>query len=349
MSIRSKICLQNDLLSRLGKLPRPLVMTNGVFDILHRGHVSYLQRSAQLGLSLLVAVNDDDSARMLGKGPNRPLNCAEDRAYILAGLRSVDLVTFFSTRTPVELIQVVRPDIYVKGGDYDMDELEETRVVRSWGGQTFAIPFVDGYSTSGLVERILQNKPGLRKAVFLDRDGVINKDKAYVYRWEDFEFAPGSIDGLKKLQEAGYALVIITNQSGLARGYYSKDQYYALNKKLSEHLLGHGVILDGIYHCPHHPMSTLPDLAVVCECRKPKPGLILKAAHEMGLSLSNSVLIGDKTSDILAARSAGVGRAYSVDSYNIGIATKAEGSDGHFPSLLDCSSYLTMTKDTESL
>jgi len=103
MRIEDKICLQEFLGTRLTNLPRPLVMTNGVFDVLHRGHVSYLQRAADLGGSLLVALNSDASARLLGKGPDRPLNSAEDRAYVIAGLSSVAMVTFFDRRTPVVL------------------------------------------------------------------------------------------------------------------------------------------------------------------------------------------------------------------------------------------------------
>ena len=237
MSPEDKICLPADLQQSLSELPRPLVMTNGVFDVLHRGHVDYLHRAAQLGASLLVAVNTDASARMLGKGPDRPLNKDLDRAYVLAGLSSVRMVTFFDTRTPVELIKAIRPDIYVKGGDYDMETLEETRVVRSWGGQSVAIPFVDGFSTTALVHRIRQPAPpALRKAAFLDRDGVINKDKAYVHRWEDFEFVPGAIEGMRQLQDAGYALVIVTNQSGLARSYYTEAQYQELTAALRAEL-----------------------------------------------------------------------------------------------------------------
>jgi D-glycero-beta-D-manno-heptose 1-phosphate adenylyltransferase len=133
---------------------RPLVFTNGVFDVLHRGHVAYLAQARMLGDALMVAVNTDASARRLGKGPDRPLNCAEDRAFVLAGLAAVDWVTFFDEDTPCALIERVRPDIYVKGGDYDMETLEETRLVRSWGGEAIAIPFVDGYSTTNLVRRI---------------------------------------------------------------------------------------------------------------------------------------------------------------------------------------------------
>jgi rfaE bifunctional protein nucleotidyltransferase chain/domain len=130
------------------------VFTNGVFDVLHRGHVSYLAQARGLGAALLVAVNSDASARSLGKGPDRPLNGELDRACVLAALQAVDYVVVFDEPTPCALIERVRPDVYVKGGDYDVDNLREAALVRSWGGRAVAIPFVDGYSTTRLVERI---------------------------------------------------------------------------------------------------------------------------------------------------------------------------------------------------
>jgi len=133
---------------------RPLVFTNGVFDVLHRGHVTYLAQARAMGAALLVAVNSDASARALGKGPDRPLNPEMDRALVIAHLQSVDYVLLFDEPTPCELIERVRPDVYVKGGDYDVDRLREAELVRSWGGRAVAIPFVDGYSTTRLVERI---------------------------------------------------------------------------------------------------------------------------------------------------------------------------------------------------
>jgi rfaE bifunctional protein nucleotidyltransferase chain/domain len=135
-------------------LPHPIVFTNGVFDILHRGHVNYLQAARGLGASLIVGLNSDVSARLLGKGPDRPLNAEHDRGAVLAALRCVSLVVLFDDRTPVGLIRRLQPDVYVKGGDYDIESLEETRWVRSWGGSAVAMPFVDGYSTTSLVTRI---------------------------------------------------------------------------------------------------------------------------------------------------------------------------------------------------
>ncbi|CDM23170.1 D-glycero-beta-D-manno-heptose 1-phosphate adenylyltransferase [Castellaniella defragrans] len=139
---------------REGRLARPLIFTNGVFDILHRGHVTYLDRAARLGASLIVGVNTDESVRRLGKGEDRPLNGQDDRAALLAALACVDGVVLFPEDTPLELIQALRPDVIVKGGDYDMDALPETAVVRGWGGRAVAIPFEHQRSTTALLRKI---------------------------------------------------------------------------------------------------------------------------------------------------------------------------------------------------
>jgi rfaE bifunctional protein nucleotidyltransferase chain/domain len=134
----------------------PVVFTNGVFDVLHRGHASYLAQARSLGGSLVVALNSDASAKRLGKGPDRPLNNELDRAALMAALESVSLVTWFDEDTPLEIITELRPDVLVKGGDYDMSKLAETKVVEGYGGRAQAIPFVDGYSTTALVKKIRQ-------------------------------------------------------------------------------------------------------------------------------------------------------------------------------------------------
>jgi D-glycero-beta-D-manno-heptose 1-phosphate adenylyltransferase len=150
----AKLCARGELAQRIAALAQPVVFTNGVFDILHRGHVTYLAQARALGASLVLGLNSDASARLLGKGPDRPLNNELDRACVLAALDSISLVTLFDEATPGALIELVRPQIYVKGGDYDIDALEETRLVRSWGGRAQALGFVDGYSTTALVRRI---------------------------------------------------------------------------------------------------------------------------------------------------------------------------------------------------
>ena len=155
-SLSNKICSRSNVLARVAQLPRPLVFTNGVFDVLHRGHVMYLAQARALGASLVVALNTDASARRLGKGPDRPLNNDADRAWVMAALASTSLVTWFDEDTPLALVDVLRPDILVKGGDYDMGKLAETRLVESYGGRALALPFLDGYSTTALVQKIRQ-------------------------------------------------------------------------------------------------------------------------------------------------------------------------------------------------
>ena len=149
-----KIVSRDAAPARMAALPGPVVFTNGVFDVLHRGPVTYLAQARALGGSLVVGLNSDASARRLGKGPDRPLNAETDRAILLAALESVSLVTWFDEDTPIEVIAQIRPDILVKGGDYDMARLPETALVQTWGGHALALPFVAGYSTTGLVKKI---------------------------------------------------------------------------------------------------------------------------------------------------------------------------------------------------
>ena len=153
-SFESKVCAPAELDARIAALPRPLVFTNGVFDILHRGHASYLAQARELGASLVVGVNSDASVKMLGKGDDRPINAEADRQALLAALASVDMAVLFTEQTPVNLIAKIRPDIYVKGGDYEIDTLEETRLVKTWGGKAIAIPFLYERSTTSLLGKI---------------------------------------------------------------------------------------------------------------------------------------------------------------------------------------------------
>lgn len=154
-SIEDKILAATELSSTLiSNLPRPLVFTNGCFDILHRGHVTYLEEAAALGNSLLVAVNSDDSVRRLNKGLDRPINSLADRLAVLAALQSVDLVIPFNESTPLELIKQIHPDILVKGGDWPLEQIVGATEVIQYGGEVHSIPFRYQRSTTDLIRRI---------------------------------------------------------------------------------------------------------------------------------------------------------------------------------------------------
>jgi D-glycero-D-manno-heptose 1,7-bisphosphate phosphatase len=186
------------------------------------------------------------------------------------------------------------------------------------------------------------------KAVFLDRDGVINLDKAYVHRWDDFEFLPGSVEAMHRLHRAGYILIVVTNQAGIARGYYTEGQFEILTAAMIGYLAAAGVVITAVYHCPHHPAGTVPLLSVVCDCRKPAPGMLLAAAREHGVDLAQSILVGDKASDLEAARAAGVGMAYLVQSDPDCLASAEGLSDAVFKGLADCAQHILTRSRAEN-
>ncbi|MEO5326949.1 MAG: D-glycero-beta-D-manno-heptose 1,7-bisphosphate 7-phosphatase [Magnetococcus sp. THC-1_WYH] len=153
-----------------------------------------------------------------------------------------------------------------------------------------------------------------RPALFLDRDGVINKEVNYLYKIEDFIFIPHLFDTCRLFQDAGYALIVVTNQSGIARGYYTEDDFHHLNRWMTARFLEAGIALTDVFYCPHHPNARLPQYRLQCSCRKPQPGMILEASERHQIDLSHSIMVGDKLSDIQAARQAGVGHLVLVHS-----------------------------------
>ena len=150
----SKICPPEKLAEKLAALPRPVVFTNGCFDILHRGHVTYLAQARALGASLVLGLNTDASVKRLGKGDDRPINNELNRAAVLAALQSVDLVTWFDTDTPAELIELVKPDVLVKGGDWAPDKIVGSAETLARGGSVHAIPFLFATSTTETIKKI---------------------------------------------------------------------------------------------------------------------------------------------------------------------------------------------------
>jgi len=146
-----------------------------------------------------------------------------------------------------------------------------------------------------------------KKALFLDRDGVINEDLHYVHRIEDFHFVEGIFELLREVQEQAYLLIVITNQAGIARGYYSEDDFHQLSHWMKARMKDKGIQLDAVYYCPFHPEHGIGKYRKKSDCRKPAPGMIFKACRDFDIDLSASALIGDKNSDIAAGQRAGVG------------------------------------------
>jgi D-glycero-D-manno-heptose 1,7-bisphosphate phosphatase len=174
----------------------------------------------------------------------------------------------------------------------------------------------------------------MRRAAFLDRDGVINVDAGYVHRIEDFEFVPGTLEACRELTRRGWVLVVATNQSGIGRGLYTERDFHALTDWMRGRFERSGAPLTGVYYCPHHPTDAIDGFRIRCDCRKPQPGMLLQAARDLSLDLARSVLFGDKCEDLLAAQTAGIAHRVLL------------GKDGRAPPRDDCAPGLATARFT---
>jgi len=154
----------------------------------------------------------------------------------------------------------------------------------------------------------------MKKTLFLDRDGVVNVDHGYIYQPEKFEFIDGVFEACEAFQLAGYEIVIITNQSGIGRGYYTEQDFHHLTGWMKQEFLRRGIQILDVYFCPHHPKKAKAPYLKECDCRKPKPGMLLSAIERHGLDPERSIMVGDKPSDMQAAENAGIGHKYLVTS-----------------------------------
>lgn len=171
----------------------------------------------------------------------------------------------------------------------------------------------------------------LKRGAFLDRDGVINRDTGYVHLWKDFELMPRVFDALQRLKDLKYTIVIVTNQSGIGRGYYTEESFHTLMKQFSEVCTQNGIELR-YYHCPH-----MPDVdGIGCDCRKPRPGMLLRAASELNIDLGSSFLVGDQLSDLRAAKAAGLPRRYLVGDSLCDLTAPSNLISARFDTLWDC-------------
>ncbi len=284
--------------------------TSGVFDILHPGHVDYLEKAKSHCDVLVIGLNADSSVKKLGKGDLRPVNDAEARAAVLAGLSAVDFIFIFEESNNNTNIELLKPDVYLKAGDYTKDKLSSAPIVESYGGRVEIIPFLKGYSTTDTIGKIVDHyglqmaayvekeAPERKPAVFLDRDGTICKHVDYLHEPEKFEFLPDALEGMKMFADAGYRVVIVTNQPGIGMGYFTKEDFYRVNKEMLKGCAGAGVMVDKIYFSPYSK-------ADATACRKPGTALLDRAVEDLNLDLRASVVIGDMTSDVQLANNAG--------------------------------------------
>ncbi len=172
------------------------------------------------------------------------------------------------------------------------------------------------------------------KTLFLDRDGVINQDENYVCRIEDFKFIEGVFDACRSFVKAGYQIIVITNQAGIGRGYYTEGDFSVLNNWMLTEFMRQGIDILDVYYCPHHSEHALGDYLQTCQCRKPAPGMLMQAVKEHNIDLNNSILVGDKLSDILAGQAAGVEKCFFVKTGKQVLPTDSAQADGTFDNLV---------------
>jgi rfaE bifunctional protein nucleotidyltransferase chain/domain len=281
---------------------RRIGFTCGAFDLLHAGHIQYLQAARTLCDTLLIAVNSDASIQRY-KSPLRPINPLADRQYLLAALSCVDAITTLEEDRPLPLIERWRPDFYIKGGDYAPEKLRSAATVQAYGGQTVVIPPQYPTSTSKILDRIntlqLHATPTPppshpHKLALLDRDGTLIENVPFLHEPHRITLKPGVVEGLQLLTQAGYTLAIVTNQQGLGLGYFTMDQFIATNQRLLSQLNAN---IARIYFCPHSQSDQ-------CQCRKPAPGMLLRALTDFATSPTQSLYFGDTPADQQAAQSA---------------------------------------------
>jgi rfaE bifunctional protein nucleotidyltransferase chain/domain len=281
---------------------RRVGFTCGSFDLLHAGHAQYLTKARANCDRLLVAVNSDASVRRY-KNPLRPINPERERMYLVGALAAVDAVTILDEDRPLSLLLRWKPDLYIKGGDYKKSLLRSGAAVEEYGGKVLLIPSDFATSTSAMLDRIaaisnhaaperVSEKPA-RGVVLLDRDGTLIRDVPFLHDPANVELLPGVGEGLAALQAAGFALAVVTNQQGIGLGYYTTQEFIAVNQQLFRALARFGVRIAKIYHCPHNA-------AEQCACRKPESGMVKRALADFQLSSERTFLIGDTPSDIAA-------------------------------------------------
>lgn len=314
-SILDKICSREEAQKRINSWKsegKVIGYSSGAFDLLHSGHVSYLEVASQKCDKLIVGLNSDSSIKQY-KSPDRPVCGEKDRALVLAALESVDCVFIFEEKNNNKNIEILRPDIYFKAGDYTKDKLSSASIIESYGGRVELIPFKEGKSTTSIIEKLAGNGeitheiPPLSPApiLFLDRDGTLIEHVEYIHEPSKVKIIPGVFETLKKFQDAGYRIAIVTNQPGIGLGYFTKEDFFAVNRVLFKSCKEYGVHIAKIYYCPFTVADKSPWM-------KPAPGMLERGLKELNGIREKSVMIGDNEVDIGAGKAANVGRVIFV-------------------------------------
>jgi D-glycero-D-manno-heptose 1,7-bisphosphate phosphatase len=305
--------------------------TSGVFDLLHPGHVNYLEKAKAQCDVLVVGVNTDTSVRQ-NKGAQRPICPEQARASVVCGLAAVDYAFFFEEKNNNKNIELLKPHFYFKAGDYDVGKLSSAPLMESYGGKAVIIPALPGFSSTRIIEKIsnqalgdlagmiTREPPAPAPAVFIDRDGTIIENVDYLHEPGKVKLLPQSAQGLRRLKDAGFRLVVITNQAGIGMGYYTIEDFFSVNRAMLRALIKEGVMIDRVYFCPHNEADK-------CGCRKPHTALVERAVRELNVQLKESFVIGDMTIDVQLGKNAGC-RAIQV-------TTGFGGTDKRFEAIPD--------------
>jgi len=298
--------------------------SSGAFDLLHVGHVDYLKKARQLCDVLLLGVNSDRSIQRY-KSPNRPFVTELARASVVAALECVDYVFIFNEDNNNLNIETIKPDIYIKAGDYKRSQLSSVPLVEAYGGQVKLIEPVEGYSTSELARTVFQRQistaggydtiPQPRPAIFLDRDGTIVEEIGYLHEPDKTKLIPGVASAIRSFRGAGFHIILVTNQPGIGFGYFSREDFFAVNARMLRLLSAEGAVVDRIYFCPHNEADG-------CSCRKPRTGLFERACADLPIIKERSWMVGDMTGDIQAAKNFGIKGAL--------VLTGKAGSDARY-------------------
>lgn len=300
--------------------------TSGTFDLLHYGHIEYLAAAKKLCDRLVVGVNSDASVKIY-KSPDRPIVSENSRIAIISALNSVSAAFLFDEKNNNKNIELIKPDFYIKAGDYNTSTLSSASIVESYGGQVAIVQFENGYSSTAIIDKILDIYGGkiatcpteiirpLKPAIFYDRDGTLNEHVEYLHEPSKFKLIPRAAEAIKLAQDAGYLNIIVTNQAGIGLGYFTKEDFYRVNRELLKAVSKIGAQIDKIYFSPYSQSDN-------AECRKPKTGMIDRAVSELNVDLSKSYVIGDMTGDIMLAKNAGC--------KSVLVNTGYAGKDGHY-------------------